>query len=173
MIQNVPGMTALKDLTIVGSGLLWQLLCEAGYETVSALREVSTEDLELAFLRRIQSAIDSLKASEQREADWGRVGRRAYKVLLHIRSADVLDWIDVPAPFCCPITGTWMNDPVIATPSGVTYERAHLERWVDATGTEPCTRAPLTRSEIVGNRALKDAIAMYRPLHERYLIPQL
>lgn len=62
----------------------------------------------------------------------------------------------------------WMEDPVVVTPSGISYDRVHLERWMAASHTDPCTRAPLTRENVVSNLALKAAIEMYRPTYERY-----
>ena len=50
-----------------------------------------------------------------------------------------------------------MRDPV-STADGHTFERADIEQWIRARGTNPFTRAPLELTELTPNRALKGAI---------------
>jgi hypothetical protein len=168
-MNNVPGMTPLRGLPLVGKGLLADLLEDAGYDVAASLRAVADSESEMDFLRRIQAAIDRLKLVTP-SADWGRLGRKAYKVLLIVGRAAVV-YCDIPPPFQCPLSGDWILDPVI-TPSGITVERALIERWILACGACPFTREPLALTQLVPNRALKDAIVLYRPLEERFLIPR-
>lgn len=59
--------------------------------------------------------------------------------------------------FCCPITNEVMRDPVI-DPEGNTYERSAIEGWLKQHASSPITRNPLTISQLIPNRVLKDAI---------------
>jgi hypothetical protein len=68
---------------------------------------------------------------------------------------------DLPA-VCCPITGLPMRDPVIC-PEGQSFERQAIELWLDKEPTNPMTRHPLTKEELVPNRALKDTM---RQVHD-------
>lgn len=61
-------------------------------------------------------------------------------------------------PFVCPITQEIMKDPVIDH-EGNSYERVAIEKWLEKNSTSPVTRNPLTRAQLVPNRALKDLIA--------------
>lgn len=167
-MNDIPGMTSLRGLPLVGKGLLADLLEDAGYQTVACLRAVAEGDGDMAFLRQIQAAIDRLKLITQ--ADWARVGRKAFKTLLVVRQSTLSD-TDVPDPFKCPLTATWLEDPVVI-PCGITCSRRELEIWLDACGTCPFTRQSLTKTQLIPNLALRDAMAMYRPLEERYLIPR-
>jgi len=50
-----------------------------------------------------------------------------------------------------------MKDPVV-DPEGNSYEREAIEAWLLKDGTSPITRNPLNISELIPNRALKEAI---------------
>jgi hypothetical protein len=70
--------------------------------------------------------------------------------------------------FCmCPITNAIMVDPVQAS-DGYTYERSAIEQWLQQQQrryipmTSPMTRAPMKSSELVPNRAIRDAIEKFR-----------
>jgi hypothetical protein len=174
-MDNVKGMTNVRELGLVGKGLLCEILEDAGYHTVADIREFSDGDGELVFMRNVQVAIDRFKADaeggkESSTTGWSRLGRRAYRIMRQIRHANLCgDQDEAPAPFRCGIMNEWMVDPVVS-PAGISYDRVHIERWLAATQTDPHTREPLTMAQMVPNRALKDAIAIYRPLEERYLI---
>eukprot|EP00667_Euglena_gracilis_P010887 EG_transcript_11095 len=79
----------------------------------------------------------------------------------HTMAIDLLRPGTVPPCFVCPITQEMMCDPCI-TPSGHSYERLALERWIRDKGIEPQTRLPLTPGQVFPNRGLKDAIAVWR-----------
>ncbi|KAL3664304.1 hypothetical protein V7S43_010631 [Phytophthora oleae] len=57
--------------------------------------------------------------------------------------------------FHCPLSLELMDDPV-TTPDGNTYERSMIEQHLEVNGCfDPLTRAPLTKSQLHPNRALK------------------
>ena len=171
MIQDVPGMTPLRELRLVGRGLLADLLEDAGYRTVADLREETRDQVTISceFIRNVQAAVDRARDRDETR-DWGRVARKAYHVMLAVREADVSDATHVPDPFRCPLSLDWMADPVV-TPRGHSYDREHIARWLEAAGTDPFTREPLSVDRLVPNLALARAIALYRPLEERFLVP--
>ncbi|KAE8988708.1 hypothetical protein PR001_g21243 [Phytophthora rubi] len=57
--------------------------------------------------------------------------------------------------FHCPLSLELMDDPV-TTPDGNTYDRSMIEQHLEVNGCfDPLTRAPLTKSQLHPNRALK------------------
>uniref|UniRef100_A0AAV1V047 E3 ubiquitin-protein ligase CHIP n=1 Tax=Peronospora matthiolae TaxID=2874970 RepID=A0AAV1V047_9STRA len=57
--------------------------------------------------------------------------------------------------FHCPLSLELMDDPV-TTPDGNTYERSMIEQHLEVNGCfDPLTRAPLVKSQLHTNRALK------------------
>lgn len=64
---------------------------------------------------------------------------------------------NVPESFICPLTHEVMYDPVM-DPEGNSYERTAIEDWLEKHNTSPITRAPLTKNDLVVNRALRNAI---------------
>ena len=50
-----------------------------------------------------------------------------------------------------------MREPT-TTVNGDSYERAAIEEWVRAHGTDPQTRQPLALADLRVNRGLRDAI---------------
>jgi len=73
--------------------------------------------------------------------------------------------IEIPQHFCCPITLDIMKDPVIA-PSGYTYERIAIEEHLKKTNTDPFTNEPTNLNDLRVNRALKDAIVAFLNEHQ-------
>ena len=67
---------------------------------------------------------------------------------------------DNVSSFICPITNEIMEDPVI-TPDGITYEREAIEEWLINHDTDPMTKNKLSKSNLVANLALKNAIEDY------------
>ena len=53
-----------------------------------------------------------------------------------------------------------MTDPVIDK-DGNSYERAAIEEWIRQNGNSPITRNALSLTDLVPNRALRDAIDAY------------
>jgi len=59
---------------------------------------------------------------------------------------------------CCPITQTLLRDPVVV-PSGITYSRRPLKRWLRTAHTDPSTRESLTKHQLVPNLAVAALVA--------------
>ena len=68
-------------------------------------------------------------------------------------SGSLIDPLEVPAQFRCPISQEIMEDAVV-TSDGHTYERREIFRWLCSHNTSPLTGAPLP------NKALTPAIAL-------------
>lgn len=66
-----------------------------------------------------------------------------------------------PAQFLCPITGEVMNDPV-TTADGHTFERAAIERWLQAHDTSPMTGATLAHTQLAPALAIRQLISLAR-----------
>jgi hypothetical protein len=64
--------------------------------------------------------------------------------------------------FICPISSEIMTDPVITTTSGISYDRSSIERWLTVNPIDPATRTALTHSQLLPNRALRDAIEEFQ-----------
>ena len=69
--------------------------------------------------------------------------------------------IIIPQDFYCPISGELMENP-ISDPSGHTYEEEHILKWLDIKEISPITNAPLTKSELSFNIAMKRSIESIR-----------
>jgi len=59
--------------------------------------------------------------------------------------------------FICPITRSIMREPAV-TPSGISYDRPNLARWVRERGTDPGTGQPLREKHLYPNLALRSTI---------------
>ena len=70
MTLNLAGMEP-RELEMVGGGVFWELLKDAGYRTVADLRAVSSDEAVLDFMRAVQAALDRLRASSPAHVvDW-------------------------------------------------------------------------------------------------------
>jgi hypothetical protein len=58
-----------------------------------------------------------------------------------------------PPSFLCPIDRTIMRDPVSSI-DGHSYERQHIERWLQSHNTSPVTGAVLPELTLTPNHAL-------------------
>ena len=66
-----------------------------------------------------------------------------------------------PPSFYCPISHQVMHDPVVLC-DGHTYERRHIERWLEHKQTSPVTGAPLAPPVAVfPNHAMRNAVEEY------------
>merc|ERR1719240_236430 len=65
-----------------------------------------------------------------------------------------------PPSFYCPISHQCMHDPVILT-DGHTYERRHIEQWLESHDTSPVSGVRLVTSRLFSNHALRNAIEEY------------
>merc|ERR1719492_314901 len=65
-----------------------------------------------------------------------------------------------PASFYCPISQQCMHDPVFLA-DGHTYERRHIERWLQEHSSSPVSGLQLPRTDVIPNHALRNAIEEY------------
>jgi serine/threonine protein kinase len=63
--------------------------------------------------------------------------------------------------FLCSISHEIMIDPVICA-DGHTYDRNHIERWLENHETSPKTNLPLENKNLVPNRALRNTIEQFK-----------
>ena len=71
---------------------------------------------------------------------------------------------DIPQSFICPITFDVFIAPVVA-PSGHTYDRAAIERYLRSKAEDPITRGPLAPHQLIPNHALAASIHDWLQLH--------
>jgi hypothetical protein len=152
------------------------VLERAHLRTVGDLHDADLDDVTPEGpMKRVWSAIEAAKEDPEwcDVRDWVRVGRSAYHAILRVQDSEPS--FDVPPPFRCAISNEWMVNPVVAVPSGQSYERVNLERWIataprDLQGLvpDPVTQIPI--AVFVPNWALRQAINHYRPLEERFVI---
>ncbi|KAL6844315.1 hypothetical protein ACP4OV_025988 [Aristida adscensionis] len=73
--------------------------------------------------------------------------------------------VEVPCYFLCPISLHIMRDPV-TLPTGITYDRDGIERWLLAAGTCPLTKQPVAADcEPTPNHTLRRLIQSWCALH--------
>jgi cAMP-specific phosphodiesterase 4/calcium/calmodulin-dependent 3',5'-cyclic nucleotide phosphodiesterase len=65
-----------------------------------------------------------------------------------------------PPSFYCPISKQVMHEPVVLS-DGHSYERRHIERWLQDRNTSPVSNDALPQKEIFPNHALRNAIEEY------------
>lgn len=70
-----------------------------------------------------------------------------------------VDTNNIPQEFICPITLSIMDNPVICD-DGYTYEREAIIRLPNS--LSPMTRQPINKTNLIPNRAIKDAIERYK-----------
>ena len=61
---------------------------------------------------------------------------------------------EIPQHFLCCITQDIMVDPVVAA-DGMTYEKAHIQHWLQTHDTSPQTGQVLEHKMLIPNLALK------------------
>lgn len=65
-----------------------------------------------------------------------------------------------PPSFYCPISQQCLHDPVVLS-DGHTYERRHIERWLQEHSTSPVSNEELAQKAIFPNHALRNGINEY------------
>ena len=66
----------------------------------------------------------------------------------------------IPDDWRCPIGGQLIADPVIAADE-MTYERQHIERWLQGNDKSPVTNERLKHKELIGNATMRKDIASF------------
>ncbi|XP_047320138.1 U-box domain-containing protein 4-like [Impatiens glandulifera] len=81
--------------------------------------------------------------------------------LIAAKQAENSNYVPIPTDLCCPLSLEIMTDPVIV-PSGQTYERAYIRKWLDL-GLMVCpkTRQTLAHTNLVPNYTVKALIASW------------
>lgn len=79
-----------------------------------------------------------------------------------------------PDEFICPITDEIMNDPVLCSLDGYTYERARILAWLTENRTAPVSRKELEpdilpESVLTENRNIKRAIEKFKAQHADFI----
>ncbi|CAN6250749.1 unnamed protein product [Urochloa humidicola] len=85
-----------------------------------------------------------------------------------------MEEVEVPSYFMCPISLDMMRDPV-TLPSGITYDRDGIERWLLTAGSCPLTKQPVPAGcEPTPNHTLRRLIQSWCALHgvERVATPK-
>ncbi|KAI6778467.1 STIP1y and U box-containing protein-like protein [Emericellopsis cladophorae] len=109
---------------------------------------------------------DVLEAAGGSEAERAAVREEGNKRLADLRDvferARAKDDVkrEVPEWLIDDITYNVMLDPVI-TPSGRSYERESITKFIEKAGTDPTTREPLAKSDLKPNRVLKEACSWF------------
>uniref|UniRef100_A0A7S0UYH0 U-box domain-containing protein n=1 Tax=Polytomella parva TaxID=51329 RepID=A0A7S0UYH0_9CHLO len=62
-----------------------------------------------------------------------------------------------PDCLCCPISQELMSEPVVL-PSGKTFDRRSVIKWLTSHGRDPTSGAPLAEDELFPNLALREVI---------------
>jgi hypothetical protein len=77
-----------------------------------------------------------------------------------------------PPPFVCPITMDLMDNAVIDL-DGYSYDRAAIEEVLQRSRASPMTRRPMAHTDLIPNRALRDAIAAWEREQPMAIDPDL
>ena len=77
------------------------------------------------------------------------------------RKKSILDEIEVPEEFLCPITQDVMRYPVLCS-DGFIYEKAAIEEWlVSRRKTSPMTNLPMKNTDMEYQRVLAERIETF------------
>lgn len=125
-------------------------IAEEAYEA-----EVMTQKI-LQDSSRYQYNVVSKLHEQLKDAKEGTGGRDVEM----LKSMEAKDRIKI---LSCPITHEVFEDPVLA-PSGITYERAAVTRWIRTHYTDPLARSPLSVHQLTPNLAIKNFIQRFPQL---------
>lgn len=146
----------------------------AGYQTVGDL--FNFDSGEIAGERRMMEAIIDMKKEDADrgrallERDYRSLGTRCANIVNTVRNATASPY--APDYLICQISKSIMDDPVL-TPSGYSYERAAVEKWIAEKGEDPFAKIPLTVDQLYPNKPLREATLYYRNKLQTYVIPPL
>jgi hypothetical protein len=160
--------TSLIDLDGYGLGpKTFEVFQRAGFSKVGHLYPQLQQEA------AVRTAAEGLaqQAGTAGEGYWRALAARCVRIIRRIRNPQYSPVI--PEPFLCPVTYEELEDPVISPSSGITYERSAIERWLASRPEDPFNRQPLLATDLIPNRALRDAIAYYNANLRRFSIPHL
>ena len=161
-------MLLLADLRGVSLGeKTLELLNLCGLYTIAQVRAVHGVEFETNLNIHI-AAFREQDDTGRRESCWRNLWTRCVNAVSRIKRGPEARQID-PAPFLCEITYSMMHDPVI-TPSGHSYDRDNIVQWIRDHRTDPTTREALDETQLIPNRALKDAIQYYEDNYRMFNI---
>lgn len=121
----------------------------------------SEEEVKALDYEDIKKVIETKHANrvDMPEIYWGNLIERCNVVLFKVKNPD--DAVPYfPDYLVCQLSFNLLKDPVIS-PSGYTYERSELEKWVNEFHNDPITREKLEMNQVISNRAIQDASTHY------------
>lgn len=77
--------------------------------------------------------------------------------------------MEVPKSFICPISKNIMSEPV-QDPEGNIYEKSEIIKWLKQIQISPITNNYLSDTQLIPNRALKDAIDDFKKTNNDFVI---
>ena len=89
------------------------------------------------------------------------LGPQAGRILGNPLQLELDDLLHEESDLLCPITLTLFDDPVMA-PSGHSYSRAAIVKYINMYHRCPMTRMALDVSMLVKNRCLADAVTNHK-----------
>ena len=94
-------------------------------------------------------------------AEWTRTkaNKSEEELLPGLNEAEESDGI--PEEYKCPITKKLMEDPVMSTASGITYEKAAIMNYLNSNGKEP-DKTSIAPFNLVPNQGLAEAIQKFK-----------
>lgn len=158
---------------LVGTRAIMVLGLGFGYYIISALLRANRrlhENYRTARDRMMEQVTAHLQAVEHNHQTALREARAAVEAYaatghrfpppLELPTCEEGEAPDFPLWAVCPISMEVMTEPV-CTPSGVTYERQSLCRWIEQAGTDPSTKEPLSVQHLYPNLHARNRIQEY------------
>jgi hypothetical protein len=160
--------TALINLEGFGIGpRTFAVFERAGYSKLGDLYAPTGQELAVKDAARAMAEAAGLAGMGY----WRALAARCVGIIKRVRNPTYSEV--VPEPFICPLTNEEFVDPVISPLSGITYERSAIEEKLanaqPAQAQDP--EESLVATQLIENKALKNAIAHYNAKLRRFSIP--